>query len=64
MMAKIKINGAEQTAETGKRLLVVLNATDIRVPHLCFHHALTPAAACKLCVVEVREKKDKPIRTN
>ena len=62
MMVKIKINGVEYDAETGKRLLLVLNEKGIRVPHLCFHYALTPAAACKLCIVEAREK-DKPIRT-
>jgi bidirectional [NiFe] hydrogenase diaphorase subunit len=62
MMVKIKINGVEHSAEVGKRLMFVLNAKGVRVPHLCFHHALTPAAACKLCVVEVKEK-DKPIRT-
>ena len=61
-MPSIKINGADYEAKTGERLLTVLNQNSIRVPHLCYHHALTPAAACKLCVVEVTEK-DKPIRT-
>jgi len=61
-MVKIKINTAEHEVEAGKRLLLVLDQLGIRVPHLCFHHALTPAAACKLCVVEVKEK-NKPIRT-
>jgi bidirectional [NiFe] hydrogenase diaphorase subunit len=61
-MATIKINGVEYDVEAGKRLLLVLIDQGIRVPHLCFHHALKPAAACKLCVVEVMEK-DKPIRT-
>lgn len=61
-MPTIKINGADYEAKKGERLLTVLNQNSIRVPHLCYHHALTPAAACKLCVVEVTEK-DKPIRT-
>ena len=61
-MVQIIINGVEHKAEEGKRLLLVLSDNGIRVPHLCFHHSLTPAAACKLCVVEVKEK-DKPIRT-
>jgi len=61
-MVKIRINAVEYEVEAGQRLLRVLNELDIRVPHLCFHHALTPAAACKLCVVEVKEK-NKPIRT-
>ncbi|MCG6909051.1 MAG: (2Fe-2S)-binding protein [Deltaproteobacteria bacterium] len=61
-MATIKINGDDCRADEGERLLAVLEKNGVRVPHLCFHHALTPAAACKLCVVEVKEK-DKPIRT-
>jgi predicted molibdopterin-dependent oxidoreductase YjgC len=61
-MVTIKINGKKYDAEAGQRLLLVLNEKGIRVPHLCFHQSLTPAAACKLCVVEVKEK-DKPIRT-
>lgn len=61
-MVSIKINGVEHQAEAGKRLLLLLNEKGIRVPHLCFHNALTPAAACRLCVVEVKEK-DNPIRT-
>ena len=61
-MTNIIINGEEYTTEEGKRLLLLLIEKGIRIPHLCFHHALTPAAACKLCVVEVKEK-DKPIRT-
>lgn len=61
-MASILINGAEYAAQEGERLLTILERNGIRVPHLCYHHALTPAASCKLCVVEVTEK-DKPIRT-
>lgn len=60
-MAKIMINGKGYEAAKGKRLLAVLEKNGVRIPHLCFHHALTPAAACKLCVVEVKES-DKPIR--
>ena len=58
-MVKIKINGADYKVEEKKRLLVVLKENGIRVPSLCFHHALTPAASCKLCVVEVKEN-DRP----
>ncbi|MBW2633004.1 MAG: (2Fe-2S)-binding protein [Deltaproteobacteria bacterium] len=50
-MTTIKVNGIDYTAEKGNRLLLVLGKNGIRVPHLCFHHALTPAAACRLCVV-------------
>lgn len=54
-MAQITINGKTYEAEAEARLLSKLRAEGIRVPSLCFHHALTPAAACKLCVVEIKE---------
>jgi predicted molibdopterin-dependent oxidoreductase YjgC len=61
-MVHIKINGVEHEAEEGMRLLLVLQEKGVRVPSLCFHHALTPAASCKLCVVEIKEA-DNPHRT-
>jgi bidirectional [NiFe] hydrogenase diaphorase subunit len=61
-MIHIKINGIDHEAEEGQRLLLVLKEKGIKVPSLCFHHALTPAASCKLCVVEVKEA-DNPHRT-
>jgi len=56
----IPLNRQVSEAEEGRRLLMVLNEKGVRVPHLCFHHALTPAASCKLCVVEVKEKEAPP----
>jgi bidirectional [NiFe] hydrogenase diaphorase subunit len=58
-MVNITINGKAHRVEEGQRLLKVLQDIDIKIPFLCFHPALTPAASCKLCVVEVREK-DQP----
>lgn len=57
-MVKIKINDQEYEVEEGVRLLTVLTEKGYRVPRLCFHHALTPVASCKLCVVEVKNSKD------
>jgi len=57
---KIKINGEQHEAETGKRLILILEEKGVKVPHLCFHHALVPGASCKLCVVEVKEKNKPP----
>jgi NADH dehydrogenase/NADH:ubiquinone oxidoreductase subunit G len=61
-MIPIKINGIDHEAEEGQRLLLVLKEKGIKIPSLCFHHALTPAASCKLCVVEIKEG-DAPPRT-
>ena len=60
-MVKIKINGVDYKVAEGQRLLAVLNENDVRVPSLCFHHALTPAAACKLCAVEVKVNDRPPV---
>ncbi|OQY01754.1 MAG: hypothetical protein B6I22_14155 [Desulfobacteraceae bacterium 4572_123] len=51
----INIDGQDHEVEEGQRLLLVLQQKGIKVPSLCFHRALVPAAACKLCVVEVTE---------
>lgn len=53
-MVKITINGTGFEVEENERVLKVLRETGHRIPSLCFHHALTPAASCKLCVVEVK----------
>lgn len=58
-MINITVNGKEHKVEEGQRLLKVLQDIDIKIPFLCFHPSLTPAASCKLCAVEVKEK-DKP----
>jgi bidirectional [NiFe] hydrogenase diaphorase subunit len=59
-MVKIKINGQEHEVEQGVRLLTVLTEKGFKIPSLCFHHALTPAASCKLCVVEVTDDNKPP----
>jgi len=59
-MITIKINGQIHEVEEGKRLLLILREKGIKVPSLCFHHALVPAESCKLCVVEVQEEGKPP----
>ena len=59
-MVKIAVNGEEHEVEKGKRLLLILSGKGVKIPHLCFHHALVPGASCKLCVVEVKEKNKPP----
>jgi NADH dehydrogenase/NADH:ubiquinone oxidoreductase subunit G len=61
-MVKIKIDGQDYEVEEGQRLLLVLREKGVKVPSLCFHRALTPAASCKLCVVEIKQD-GKPPRT-
>ena len=52
-MLKITIDDNEYDAEEGMTVLEVARANGIRIPTLCFHPALRPSGACKLCAVEV-----------
>ncbi|MBL0716348.1 MAG: (2Fe-2S)-binding protein [Desulfosarcina sp.] len=61
-MVKITINGEDHEAEEGQRLLLLLQEKGLKIPSLCFHRALIPAASCKLCVVEIKHGS-KPPRT-
>lgn len=56
----IEVNGVTYEVPEGERLLSVLNEKGIKIPNLCFHKALTPAAACNLCVVWVKMKDHPP----
>lgn len=53
-MVRILVNGRTHEVEEEQRLLPVLREIGVKIPSLCFHRSLTPSAACKLCVVEVK----------
>ena len=59
-MVPILVNGRSHEAEEGQRLLPVLRDMGLKIPSLCFHNSLTPSAACKLCVVEVKVSEKPP----
>jgi predicted molibdopterin-dependent oxidoreductase YjgC len=52
-MLRIVIDDREYEAREGMTVLEVARANAIRIPTLCFHPALKPSGACKLCAVEV-----------
>ncbi len=54
-MIELTINGKKGEFEEGKTLLECIESTGIKVPTLCYHKALTPYGACRLCVVEVTQ---------
>jgi heterodisulfide reductase subunit A len=56
-MITFKINHKEVMAEEGQTILDVARENKIDIPTLCHHEALSPAAACRLCTVEVRAGK-------
>lgn len=54
-MIKLKFNGQEVKAREGWTLLETAREYDIDIPTLCFHPAVAPSGACRLCVVELRD---------
>src|SRR6056297_777252 len=59
-MPNITINGTPVEAPADTNILEVIRSIDLEVPALCYHPALSPAGACKLCVVEVTMPEKKP----
>ncbi|SRR6056297_108741 len=58
-MPQIILNDQCIQVEENKNLLALAKEHNIKIPSLCYHPALTPAASCKLCAVEVK-LPDKP----
>jgi bidirectional [NiFe] hydrogenase diaphorase subunit len=51
---KLKINGIEHEFENGTTVLEAAQFLGLPIPTLCHEDGLTPAGACRLCVVEVK----------
>lgn len=49
---KIKLNGKEIEVEENVTVLEVARREGLDIPTLCYHEALGPYGACRLCVVE------------
>jgi len=56
-LIKTTINGKEIEVERDRWALNVIREMGIEVPTLCYHSALEPYGACRLCVVEVTKGK-------
>ncbi len=52
-MIRLVIDGRRIETEPGQTILEVAREHGIHIPTLCYHEALEPFAACRLCVVEV-----------
>ena len=52
-IVKFNVDGIEVEGEKGESLLGVLLREGFDIPHLCFHEAVSPYGACRLCLVEV-----------
>lgn len=50
---RLKIDDKEIIAEEGMTVLEVAKSAGIEIPTLCYHEALEPHGACRLCTVEI-----------
>lgn len=57
-MAEITINAKKYQVNSGITILEACNRLGISIPTLCHDDRLEPYAACRLCVVEVKGKKN------
>ncbi len=58
-MATVLVNGQEVKLNDGEKLNAIEAAqrVGVEVPHYCWHKDLTVVASCRMCLVEVGEKK-------
>jgi bidirectional [NiFe] hydrogenase diaphorase subunit len=54
-MVTFKINGREVEAQPDWTVLEAAREKGIHIPTLCYHEAVGPSGACRLCVVEIIE---------
>jgi NADH-quinone oxidoreductase subunit G len=59
-MLEIEIDGTKLEVPEGSTIMDAANKAGIFVPHFCYHHKLSIAANCRMCLVEV-EKAPKPL---
>ena len=57
----VTIDGQAYEAEAGQTVLEVAHANGIAIPTLCYHPALKPSGAYKLCAVEVTGRNGRQI---
>lgn len=55
-MARIEIDGSKVEAPDGSIVLEVLDRLGIKIPALCYHPAVSPYGACRLCLVEIEQR--------
>jgi heterodisulfide reductase subunit A len=57
MSITLTIDGQQVQAEEGQSILEVAREAGFSIPTLCYHPALEPYGACRLCVVEVTDER-------
>ncbi|MFQ5994071.1 MAG: NADH-quinone oxidoreductase subunit NuoG [Acidiferrobacterales bacterium] len=56
----VEINGQPLQAKKGSMVIQVADDAGIYIPRFCYHHKLSVAANCRMCLVEI-EKAPKPL---
>ncbi|MBN1305984.1 MAG: (2Fe-2S)-binding protein [Anaerolineales bacterium] len=54
---KLTINGKSIETHSGQTVLEVAQTAGIYIPTLCYHHALPPEGACRMCLVEIERQR-------
>jgi len=54
-MIEFNINDKKVTARPGWTLLEATRQYGVEIPTLCYHEAVAPSGACRLCMVELKE---------
>ena len=63
-MVSLVIDNIPVTIERGKTILQAASNLNIEIPTLCYHKALSPYGACRLCVVEINKNGRKKIQAS
>jgi len=53
----LEIDGKEVQAQEGQTILEAAKSVGIEIPTLCYHPALSPFGACRMCSVEITTSK-------
>lgn len=56
-MSTVFINGIEIEVGPKENLVQAAERAGVEIPHYCWHHDLSVVASCRMCLVEVGEKK-------
>ena len=56
-MVKVEIDGTTYEAEEGATILDIANDNNIDIPTLCHNKALGAYGSCRLCIVEIQNRK-------
>lgn len=56
-MAKVIVNDVEVDADAKDNCILAARKAGVEIPHYCWHESLSVVASCRMCLVEVGEKK-------